>query len=82
MLPQMGSMLIGLQEKHKVLTQRKLKKQCRGLGWAKAFGSASPGGGYHGDPGVEVRSESRLYCCRSVCLEWSEGQAGGGTREP
>lgn len=40
------------------------------------------GWGYHGDPGVEVRSESRLYGCRSVCLEWSKSQAGGGTREP
>lgn len=31
------------------------------------------GWGYLGDPGVEVRSESRLYCCCSVCLEQSQG---------
>lgn len=29
---------------------------------------------------MEARSGARLYCYRSVCLEWSEGQAGGGAR--
>lgn len=75
----MGSILMVLQEKYKDTSPTQTQKAVQRLGWAKAWSVLHLGRGYYGDPGVEVRSESRLHSCHSVCLDWSEGQAAGRT---
>ena len=81
MLLQMGSIVMGLQEKYKDIYPWQTPKGCfSGAGRrARPWSVPHLGWGYHGDLSIEAMSGPRLNFCCSVFLEGSESKARGGT---